>query len=73
MSKWIFDYNPQRRRWEAYKTPIDWGDNYKQLWEIFGPPRSTTGSRTDSNWDYVGGWLYIYSDEALTLLKLKWH
>lgn len=68
ISGWNFTHNNKRARWEAYKNPAEWNSGIiSWLYTSFGEPGRNNGS-----WDHHGGWLYIYSEEALVIFKLRW-
>lgn len=72
-NEWRWDYHPGRGRWETYRLPADWpGDLFKWLHDTFGHPGTDPDTGVYSNWDYHGGWIYLYREEHLTLFNLRW-
>lgn len=69
---WLFDYHEKRMRWESYRNPLDWGEVYEWLWTTFGHPGTDPVTGITSDWDYHGGWLYLYNEQALLMFKLRW-
>jgi len=71
-TKWEFEYNPARERWETYRTPMDWPFGlYGWLWAI-GNPLSDLAGTESSGWDYHGGWIFIYDEKLVTAFLLRW-
>ena len=69
-NKWTFDYHPTSFRWETYRQPLDWPEQlFPWLTETFGYPGP---AEKNGNWDYHGGWIYLYREECLTAFMLKW-
>jgi hypothetical protein len=64
-NKWHWDYNPSRQRWETYRQPMDWP------FGLYGWLLTTFGE-TGDDWDYLGGWIYIYRKDYLMLFELRW-
>jgi hypothetical protein len=68
--KWVFDYHPRKGRWETYRIPQDWPPGlYKWLFDTFG---LNLGMDSASDWDYHGGWIYLYKEEYVLLFTLRW-
>lgn len=72
-NEWLWDYHPVRKRWETYRTPIDWPfELYGWMFETFGHPGTDPVTGEYSGWDYHGGWIYIYDEKLLLIFKLRW-
>jgi len=70
--EWRWDYHPKKKRWETYRTPLDWTPGlYEWLW-THGHPGTDPETGEHGGWDYHGGWIYIYDEKILFLFKLKW-
>ena len=70
--EWRFEYNPDKKRWETYRTPIDWPFGlYGWLWEL-GNPLSDLAGNESSGWDYHGGHIYFYDEKLVTAFLLRW-
>lgn len=71
--EWRFDYYPARKRWETYRTALDWpSELYGWLYRTFGHPGTDPETGVYSGWDYHGGWIYLYKEEYVSAFLLKW-
>lgn len=70
---WHWDYHPTKFRWETYRQPIDWPFGlWGWLFENFGKPIRETVDDEVADWDYQGGWIYLYREDYVTMFVLKW-
>lgn len=69
-------FDEKNKRWTVHYSLTD-PSSYRQevwkwCWQTFGHPGTDPESGIKSQWDYHGGWLYLYSEEALAWFKLRW-
>jgi hypothetical protein len=70
--EWVWGYNPMRDRWETYRQPSDWPPGlFEWLYRTFGHPLDAE-SNAWGEWDFCGGWIYIYREDYLSLFLLRW-
>ena len=66
-------HRPDRDRWEMHFSLTTPGSEINQVhewcWNTFGPIGL---GKLYLNWDYHGGWLYLYKEKYVTMFLLKW-
>lgn len=69
-------YNKRVGRWEIKYSTInskgEWHEIFSWCWQTFGHPGIDPKTRIKNDWDYHGGWFYLYSEKYVTTWMLRW-